>query len=160
MRGLALAAFLSVAGCGQGSGNRIDNMYTEPDNVSAEAPAGAERLWVTSQRLDRRTCPSERCGIVGRLLFREAVNVLERRGEWARITGPYHAACEDGRSAYVDRGNADCTAENGITDGRLAEWVLAADLSPNRPTDPAETASEAERLVAQSNDFAQHRAAR
>lgn len=125
----------------------------------SEAPEEGERLWVTTQRLDRRTCPSERCGIVGQLFFREAVNVLERRGEWARITRPYDAACEGGRSPYVDRGNAACAAENGITDGKFAEWVMVASLSPNRPPDPAETASDAERLVAHSDDFAQHRTA-
>jgi hypothetical protein len=96
---------------------------------------------------------------VGQLFFREAANVLERRGDWARITRAYDAACESGRSAYVDRGNAACTPENGIEDGKFSEWVLATSLSPNRPPDPAETASDAERLVAQSDDFSEHRAA-
>ena len=120
---------------------------------------GSERHWVVTPRLERRTCPSQRCGIVGQLFFREGVKLLERKGEWARISEPYHAACEGGRSAYVDKGNAECTAENGIADGKFAEWVLAASLSPDRPADPAETASAAERLVAQSDDFTEHRVA-
>lgn len=156
---LAAVILLGVAACGQGSDEGMSNTSSEANNESADVPAGSERLWVTSQRLDRRTCPSERCGVVGQLFFREAANVLERRGGWARITNPYHAGCEGGRSANVDRGNAACDTENGITDGKFAEWVLAASLSPNRPADPAETASNAERLVAQSDDFMHHRAA-
>jgi len=135
------------------------NTSSEVGNASAEAVAEAERLWVTTKRLERRTCPSEQCGVVGQFFFREAVNVLERKGQWARVTKPYDAGCEGGRSSYVDKGNADCTADNGITDGKFAEWVLAASLSPNRPADPAETALDAERLVAQSDDFTEHRAA-
>lgn len=159
MQRLIMLALLGATACGQVSDNRTGNTSAEVTNMSGDPSAGAGRLWVTTPRLARRTCPSERCGVVGQLMFREAANVLERRGQWARITQPYDAACEGGRSTYVDTGNAACAAENGITDGRFAEWVLAANLSPNRPADPAESAAQAERLVAQSDDFTQHRAA-
>lgn len=150
---------LGVTACGQPSDPKTNNIAAEGGNASADATGDPGRLWVTTPRLERRTCPSERCGVVGQLFFREAANVVERRGQWARITQPYDAGCEGGRSIYVDTGNAACAEENGITDGRFAEWVLAANLSPNRPADPAESASQAERLVAQSDDFTQHREA-
>lgn len=159
MRRLIVLTLLAATACGQASNDRTGNASVELTNVSGDDSAGARSLWVTTPRLDRRTCPSERCGVVGQLSFREAANVLERRGQWARITQPYDAGCAGGRSAYVDTGNATCAAENGITDGRFSEWVLATNLSPNRPADPAESASRAERLVAQSDDFTQHRAA-
>ncbi len=158
MQRLIVLALLSATACGPASDNRADNA-AEVTNLSGSTTGDPGRLWVTTPRLERRTCPSERCGVVGQLFFREAANVLERRGDWARITQPYDAACESGRSAHVDAGNASCTAENGITDGRFAEWVQARSLSATRPADPAETASQAERLVRQSDDFTQYRAA-
>lgn len=158
MQRLIMLTLLGAAACGQVSNNGTSNSFAEAD-VSGDPSADSGRLWVTTPRLERRTCPSERCGMVGQLFFREAANVLERRGQWARITQPYDAGCEGGRSTYVDTGNAACSAENGITDGRFAEWVPAQSLSATRPADPAETASQAERLVRQSDDFAQHRAA-
>lgn len=160
MQRLVALALLGTTACGQAPDNQTAN--DRPANTaekSAEVPADADRLWVTTPRLERRTCPSQRCGVVGQLFFREAATVLERRGEWARITRSYDAACEGGRSRYVDTGNAACAPANGITDGRFAEWVLAGSLSSNRPPDPAESAAQAERLVAQSDDFTEHRAA-
>ena len=53
----------------------------------------AEKLWVTVDRLNRRTCPDTSCGIVGRLFFREGVQVFERRGGWVRISRYYNASC-------------------------------------------------------------------
>ena len=159
MQRLIVLAMLGVAACEEGGGNQADNISAKDFNASANAVDDTTRLWVTTSRLERRTCPSERCGVVGQLFFREAANVLERRGEWARITQPYDAACEGGRSTYVDTGNAACIAENGITHGRFAEWVLVRSLSAARPADPAETASQAERLVRQSDDFTQYRPA-
>lgn len=53
------------------------------------APEDDERLWVRSERLNRRTCPSESCGVVGRLFFREGVTGHEERNGWARITQTY-----------------------------------------------------------------------
>jgi hypothetical protein len=116
------------------------------------------KLWVTSDRLDRRTCPSVECGSVGHLTFREAVTVLEVKGKWSRISKVYSASCRAGESDYVDKGNKACTKANGIVDGKFAEWVESKYLSANRPTDPAEGASGDAELVKGSDDFRLHQA--
>lgn len=118
----------------------------------------ARRMYVVAERLTRRTCPSTACGTVGTLMYREAVEVSEERQGWGRITRPYDASCVNGISEYVDNGNASCDATNGIVDGMFAEWVSLNFLENERPLDLAETASEVEELVAQSDDFQTYRA--
>jgi len=118
-----------------------------------------KRLWATSERLNRRTCPSDSCGVVGQLFFREGVTVHEQRDRWARITQPYDASWVGGRSEYVDTGNAACDPANGITEGQFAEWVSTAYLSETRPPDPAAGAAGIEALLAGSDDFARYRTA-
>lgn len=130
--------------------------------ASPEVPPASddnEQLWVTSERLNRRTCASDRCGVVGQLFFREGVTLHEERDGWARITQPYDASCAGGRSEYVDKGNAACDPANGITNGQFAEWVSTVYLSETRPPDPAAGAAGIEALVAGSDDFAQYRTA-
>jgi len=129
------------------------------ESIKDQSSLNEEKMWVTSQYLDRHTCPSKDCGVVGRLMFREGTNVFETQGEWVRITENYNAMCVGGVSEFVDSGNAQCVPQNGITDEQFAEWVLASSLSKDRPADPAETAAQNERIVAQSDDFAQHREA-
>ncbi|WP_153040856.1 SAM domain-containing protein [Pseudovibrio sp. Ad13] len=136
----------------------------EPETQSGEAkreqsigPEKNEKYWVVSKRLNRRTCPSVDCGVVGQFFFREAAMVLETKSGWARVTEPYDAFCVDGQSKYVDAGNAFCNSSNGITDGAFSEWVSAEFLSQDRPPDPAADASGVEKLVAGSDDFAQYR---
>lgn len=136
-----------------------DTATPEVNERSRAAPGGDERLWVTSGRLIRRTCPSVSCGVVGRLFFREGVTVHEERDGWARITQPYDASCVGGRSEYVDTGNATCDDTNGIVDGQFAEWVSMKYLSETRPPDPAADASGIKELVAGSDDFARYRTA-
>lgn len=136
-----------------------DAETTSPDSntrPSAQSEDNA-RYWVISERLNRRTCPSTDCGIVGQFFFRESTLILERRDDWARVTEPYNASCDGGRSDYVNSGNAICDPSNGITDGQFAEWVSAEFLSKSRPPDPAADASAAEELVAGSDDFARYR---
>ncbi len=94
-----------------------------PETAETAMPEGDERYWVTSERLNRRTCPSESCGVVGQLFFREGVTIHERRDGWVRASQTYDASCVGGRSEYVDTGNAACAPANGITDGQFAEWV-------------------------------------
>ena len=53
-----------------------------------------QKLWVSSDRVERYTCPSLECGIVGQLMFREGVNALETKGVWIRVTEQYDAAME------------------------------------------------------------------
>lgn len=36
------------------------------------------KVWVSVDRANRHTCPSENCGVVGQLMLREAVIVLEK----------------------------------------------------------------------------------
>lgn len=116
------------------------------------------KMWVTSDRLDRRTCPSTQCGAVGQLYFREAATVLEVKGKWSRITKPYSASCTAGQSDYVDRGNKACVPANGIVNGMFAEWVESKYLSAKRPADPGEGASGDAALVKDSDDFRIHQA--
>jgi len=82
---------------------------------------------------------------------------LQRKDGWVRITKIYDAACENGRSRYVDEGRDDCIPANGITDGKFAEWVPESALVKIRPADPADTATLDEKLIAQSDDFARYR---
>ena len=106
----------------------------------------ADQYWVTSNRLNRRTCPSTDCGIVGQLLFREKVNVFEHKDKdgWVRISRYYDASCTNGRSEYIDRGDNRCDPENGIVNGKFSEWVAADFLSKDRPPDPAANAATVE----------------
>jgi hypothetical protein len=115
------------------------------------------KSWVTSETLERRTCPSENCGIVGLLFFRESTTPFEQKDGWTRISKYYDASCDAGRSRYVEKGNASCVKINGIADGKFAEWVRSEKLSKDRPADPALTASADESLVAQSDDFSKYR---
>lgn len=120
-----------------------------------ETPGGTR--WVTVDRLNRRSCPSTACGIVGTLYYREAVTILESRNGWARITDAYDAACAWGRSPFVETGNDRCNESNGIADGRLAEWVSAEFLAGERPPDPADGEQGTAALIAHSDDFRRHR---
>ncbi|MFD2205525.1 hypothetical protein [Kiloniella antarctica] len=119
-------------------------------------PATAQTIkkkWVTSDKLNRRTCPSTSCGVVGRLFFREAAHVHEVKGGWARVSKYYNASCTSGRSELVDSGDSKCAPKNGIVDGKFAEWVSVLYLSSSRPEDPAKDASGDELLIAQSDDY-------
>lgn len=149
-----MVASLMIAGCSQAP-EAIDNDAT----VATTAPAvpdvkpGPHTLFVNVERVQRRTCPNITCGDVGWIAERQVVEALEQRNDWVRITKPYDASCKNGVSEYVDAGKNTCTADNGITDGRFAEWVPMSALSKERPTDPAATATGNEALVAQSDDF-------
>lgn len=125
--------------------------------ADAEAASDDGKFWVTSEYLDRHSCPDDSCGVVGRLSFREAATPLEERGGWVRITKEYDGACEGGMSRYVDEGNKTCASANGFRDGRFSEWVKKEHLSATRPADPTDTAATDESLVAQSDDFARYR---
>lgn len=128
------------------------------DNVSRSDGPDYEQYWVVTDRADRRTCPSDDCGEVGRLFSRESARVLETQGDWVRITEPYDASCVGGRSEFVETGNANCAPENGIENGQFVEWVKLESLSQTRPADPAETATADESIIAQSDDFETYRA--
>jgi hypothetical protein len=128
-------------------------LTTMGDEEEARDAVIADDYWVTSDRLNRRTCPSTECGIVGQLMHREMVTVSEVRGEWGRISDYYDASCSNSRSEYVDSGNANCTAENGIISGEFAEWTSMLYLSRQRPADPGAGASGVAALVSGSDDY-------
>ena len=81
--------------------------------------------WVNVDRLNRRTCPGETCGVVGQYFLRDQASVFEEQDGWARVSRYYAALCEDGRNEYVDTGNDRCDLDNEVVDGRFAEWVAA-----------------------------------
>ncbi|HFO0167270.1 TPA: hypothetical protein ACHH76_000930 [Pseudomonas aeruginosa] len=122
-------------------------------------PALAEnQLWVNTDRTNRHTCPSTDCGIAGRLMFREGVEVLEKKAGWVRVTKQYSASCVNGKSEYVKEGNAACVSSNGITDGKFSEWVQTKDLVVKRPEDPANGASGDDALIKGSDDYRLYKA--
>lgn len=156
-RAIALATLcLCIWGCGAPAPRE---QQTSQSAGSAASEGAYEQYWTTVERLDRRTCPARSCGVVGQLFFRESAHVYEIADGWARVTQPYDGGCANGRSEYVDRGEAACNESNGFTDGRFAEWVELSGLSTERPADPAESAAPDESLVAQSDDFSRHRRA-
>ena len=121
------------------------------------AAQAGEKSWVTSDSLYRRTCPSTTCGIVGKFFFRQAVEVEEITSGWARVTKYYDASCVNGRSEYVDSGDARCIESNGIRDGQFAEWVSVKYLSESQPADPGAGAVGIAALISDSDDFRKHK---
>lgn len=102
--------------------------------VAFTAPAQAEsRMWVAGENAKRRSCPSMKCGIVGALFYRETVIVYERVDEWSRISGYSTAGCYKGESTFVQSGRNDCSEENGISNGKFAEWVRSDFLVSKKP---------------------------
>lgn len=119
-----MVASLMIVGCSQAPETMDDNV-----TAATTAPAvpdlkpGPGTLFVNVERVQRRTCPSITCGDVGWIAERQVVEALEHRDGWVRITKPYDASCKNGVSEYVDAGENTCTTDNGITNGRFAEWV-------------------------------------
>ena len=144
-----LVTALLTACAEQLTSSPVETTHAEPSN----------KYWVTSDRLNRHTCPSTDCGIVGQLFFREGTDVFEDKDGWARVSQYYDASCANGRSEYVDSGDSRCDPENGIVDGKFAEWVEADFLSENRPPDPAADATGVEALISGSDDFQKYRTA-
>lgn len=91
-------------------------------------------MWVGVDDLKRHTCPSSECGIVGRLFFRETVLVYQTADGWSRISGYSTAGCYENEAAFVQSGRGDCSEENGISNGKFAEWVSSEALVAEKPT--------------------------
>lgn len=121
--------------------------------ISIAPVLAQERLWVNVDSLYRRTCPSKECGTVGKQFFRESVPALEHREGWVRISEFYDASCVSGISEYVDSGTAECVAENGIENGKFAEWVMRQYLVPEQPPDPSMGATGTAAPIGQSDDY-------
>lgn len=113
---------------------------------------------MTSDRLNLRSCPDISCGISNRLIFREAADVVEIRGDWGRVSRYMFTSCVNGRTSDLT-GNNTCTSANGFSEGRYAQWAELVYLSPVRPDDPGAGATGLARLIAQSDDFRLHEAA-
>lgn len=97
-------------------------------------PVQAEsRMWVSGENAKRRSCPSMECGIVGRLFYRETVIVYETDDVWSRVSGYSTAGCYEGESTFVQSGRNDCSEENGISNGKFAEWVRSDFLVSKKP---------------------------
>ncbi|MCZ5247477.1 hypothetical protein O5813_23560 [Escherichia coli] len=51
--------------------------------VSSQIPSAMakneSKLWVVVDRTERHTCPSSKCGVAGKLFFREGVDFLEKK---------------------------------------------------------------------------------
>lgn len=134
-----------------------DQAVSVDESMESYPPADIGRMWVTSDRLDLRSCPLASCGVSNRLIFREAAEVLEIRGNWGRVSRYILAPCVNGRTSYLTGNNA-CSSGNGFVGERYAQWAELAYLSPVRPDDPGAGATGAARLVAQSDDFRHHEA--
>lgn len=134
--------------------NRIEQKWRY---LQKSADNNQTKMWVTTARLNRRTCPSTQCGVVGQQFYRESVDVYEMRGKWARISKYYSANCSNGRSEYVESGNALCRESNGILGNKLAEWVSVNYLSEQRPINPAHRETGIAKLIANSDDYQQYR---
>lgn len=107
--------------------------------VVAGTPSSAtadSRMWVAVDDLKRYTCPSPKCGIVGRFFFRETIPVIETSNGWTRVSQPKTAGCYDGNSLYVESGPDDCTPQNGIKEGEFSEWVRSKFLVEVPPSKP------------------------
>lgn len=105
--------------------------------VAAVPAFASEVYWVAAAHVDRRTCPSQSCGAVGFLRYKDKVEALEVKAGWARVSTEYNAMCSGGRSELVESGNDECVPKNGITKGMFAEWVPVQHLSKTIPAGPA-----------------------
>lgn len=101
--------------------------------ICALAAAAGERMTVAGGEVERRTCPSAECGVVGRFFPGESVFVHETVEGWSRVSNYYSAACHDGRSSFVETGPDECTEANGIVQGEFAEWVRSEALADEQP---------------------------
>lgn len=124
--------------------------------VSGSAQA-EEQFWVKVEAVERKTCPSVKCGTVGKLSFRESAKVLETRNGWGRVTRFYDASCSGGKSQYVDSGRAVCDKSNGIVGGKFAEWVKMDGLSKERPAQAKAGNSAVEQALKDSDRYDEHK---
>lgn len=97
--------------------------------------------WVAVEDIQRHTCPSEGCGVVGFFFFRETVPVFETTDGWSRVSVEKTAGCYDGHSLFVEKGPDECSTENGIEQGEFFEWVRSEYLAESRPSKPVKGAS-------------------
>lgn len=103
---------------------------------------GPGTYYVTAETTDERLAPAANAKSTNVLRKRQAVQVLEVKGQWARVTKFYDGQVE------------------GVS-GQVARWIAVKDLSATRPADEAAKSDEPEiaKLLTDSDDFARHRQA-
>ncbi|MES2663292.1 MAG: SH3 domain-containing protein [Pseudomonadota bacterium] len=114
-----LIVWSSLNGCAQ-----TPFEYPKADDGLALVPTPVlPEMWVSANSLNKRTCPNLSCGIVGRLVKDNSVQVYEEKNDWVRVT-PYTAVlCEKNINEFVIAGNSECSKENGVQDNQMAEWT-------------------------------------
>ena len=134
---------------------------THPAKSDQTASQGAQdtrnEFWVAIDEVDKHSCPSLDCGVVGRLSFRDPVTLLERKGGWARISEPRKALCVNGHTRYVVSGDDRCVASNGINGGTYYDWIKEEGLSEQLPSSGSPGIDHFEAIVAGSDDFRRNR---
>lgn len=90
------------------------------------------RMSVTKEGF-RRTCPSAKCGSIGKFYEGESLFTFETVDGWTRVSPYFSAGCTDGKSPCVQSGPAECVPENGIRRGEFAEWIRK-ELLVNEPS--------------------------
>jgi hypothetical protein len=91
--------------------------------ISAGAAFAEYRVSVKNDGVRRMTCPADTCGSIGTYYEGESLVVYETANGWSRVSPYFSAGCTGGESAFVEKGPAECTPENGIRSGEFAEWV-------------------------------------
>lgn len=101
---------------------------------------GPGKYYVSVEKTDERLEPAASGKSTNVLRKRQAVDVLEVKGGWARVTKFYDGGVE------------------GVT-GQVARWVAVKDLSATRPAEETAKKDEPEiaKLLTSSDDFARHR---
>lgn len=103
--------------------------------------------------MERYICFLSKCGVVGKLFFREGVDFLEKKGEWVCIIELYLVLCVGGESEYIKEGNKFCIRKNGIVNGKFLEWVKFSDFSSERLLDFVENVSGDDILIKGFDDY-------
>lgn len=101
---------------------------------------GPGTYYVSVEKTDERLAPAANAKSTNILRMRQAVEVLEVKGQWARVTKYYDGQVE------------------GVP-GQVARWVAVKDLSAARPADEVAKSDEPEiaKLLTGSDDFARYR---
>ena len=116
-----------------------------------------QQAWIAFDEIDRVSCPAPSCGVIGQLMKNEQVTILEEKDGWSRISIYYDAGCRNGMSVFISQGNRDCIAENGIYEGKVAEWVKDEGLTHINPKEQLPTPKAKYDLIRMSDDFEEHK---
>jgi hypothetical protein len=107
--------------------------------------------------LEKRTCPSTSCAVVGYLAFREPVSVYGFDGAWAQVSEERKALCVNGRFRFAKEGSDACDPSNGIDDGIYYEWIPAEEIAEHLPSSGSDETDVYEAMVSGSDDFRKFR---